>query len=218
MMQILCGITATPAAAEPASSGLLRSGTAFFVTHGGNMLTSAHVVRGCKVIVVWPRSAAGVPASLVLIDNRLDVALLATHRAVDTFAVPATRPIEAGAPVYTIGFGLTASSPRVPVLTRGEAKGVVEVSGHPLLVLHAELHEGNSGGPLIDASGRLVGMIVGRYADAPESSVAVRTEELSRLPGAMPAAGEGPAQPPAPQSWRARLEKMAALVQCVDDG
>jgi S1-C subfamily serine protease len=217
-IQLVHGMAVSGAAAQPASSRLLRSGTAFFVTHAGTMLTSAHVVRGCKMIVVWPRNEASVPASLILVDDRLDVALLSTRRAVTRIAVPASHPLAAGAPVFTIGFGLTVSSPRVPVFTSGEVKGEVDINGRRLLVLRAELHEGNSGGPLIDTSGRLVGMIVGRYADAPESSVAVRLQDLARVPGAMPAPGESPVQPLAGESWRSRLENIAALVQCVDDG
>jgi S1-C subfamily serine protease len=217
-MTITCCIAPIDAAAQADSPRLLRSGTAFFVTHTGNMLTSAHVVRGCKTIVVWPRSETGVPASLILIDDRLDVALLATRRTVDAIAVPAVRPVAAGASVYTIGFGLTSSSPRVPVFTRGYAKGVAYVNGHRLLMLHAELREGNSGGPVVDASGRLVGMIVGRYTDAPGSAVAVRTEDLAALPGTLPRLGGPAAQPHAGESWRSRLERIAALVQCADDG
>ncbi|MFM0340429.1 S1 family peptidase [Paraburkholderia fungorum] len=217
MMMITCCIAPSGAAAQADSPRLLRSGTAFFVTHTGNMLTSAHVVRGCKAIVVWPRSEAGLPASLILIDDRLDVALLATRHAVDAIAVPAVRPVAAGAPVYTIGFGLTPSSPRVPVYTRGYAEGVAYVNGHRLLVLHAELREGNSGGPVIDASGRLAGMIVGRYTDAPGSSVAVRAEDLASLAGMVPDRGARPAQPRGGGNWRSRLERIAALVQCIDD-
>jgi S1-C subfamily serine protease len=217
-MMIACCMATIGAAAQPSSPRLLRSGTAFFVTHTGNMLTSAHVVRGCKALVVWPRGEAGVPASLLAIDDGLDVALLATRRAVDAIAVPALQPVAVGASVYTIGFGLTPTSPRVPVLTHGYANGAASVNGHRLLVLHAELREGNSGGPVIDASGRFVGMIVGRYADAPGSSVAVRTEDLARLPGTLPDPGE-PSAPSFPgENWRSRLERIAALVQCVDDG
>jgi S1-C subfamily serine protease len=215
---IACCIATIGAAAQPYSPRLLRSGTAFFVTHTGNMLTSAHVVRGCKAIVVWPRGEAGVPASLLVIDDGLDVALLATGRAVEAIAVPVLRPVAAGASVYTIGFGLTASSPRVPVLTRGYVKGVAYVNGHRLLVLQAELREGNSGGPVIDASGRFAGMIVGRYADAPGSGVAVRSEDLARLPGTLPDPGKHSVQPMSEENWRSRLERIAALVQCVDDG
>ncbi|WP_041744385.1 S1 family peptidase [Paraburkholderia xenovorans] len=216
MMGACCAVN-VGGAAQSHSGRLLRSGTAFFVTHTGDMLTSAHVVRGCKAIAVWPRSEAAVPASLIVTDDRLDVALLATRRAVDAIAVPTDRPVAAGASVYTIGFGLTPSSPRVPVLTHGYATGAAYVNGHRLLVLHADLREGNSGGPVIDASGRLAGMIVGRYADAPGSSVAVRTEDLAGLQSTPRPAAERPVQPLAAENWRARLETIAALVQCIDD-
>ncbi|MGO4328742.1 serine protease [Cupriavidus sp. 2TAF22] len=196
--------------------GMLRSGTAFFVTQSGDMLTSAHVVRGCQRINVWPRDMASMPASLVAIDDQLDVALLATNRAVKMAARPLAVSVHQGMSVYTIGFGLTPSSPLVPVMTRGDVRGTAQPRGHRLLVLRAALHEGNSGGPVVDAQGALLGMIVGRYTDNPELSVAVCAQDLARFVDARPGA-PAPVVPQAPEMKPgARLRQISALVQCLE--
>jgi S1-C subfamily serine protease len=195
--------------------GLLRSGTAFFVTQSGEMLTSAHVVRGCQRLDVWLGDVTSIQASLMAIDDDLDVALLATNRAVEMAARPVAKSVRPGTSVYTIGFGLTPSSPRVPVVTRGHVSGT-QPKAHRFLVLRAALHEGNSGGPVIDAQGALLGMIVGRYTGRPELSVAVRAQNLAQFLDSMPIAPPLPVLQAENISPGARLTQISALVQCVE--
>ncbi len=201
---------------DKSHEGMFRSGTAFFVTQSGEMLTSAHVVRGCERINVWPRDMTSIPASLVAIDEQLDVALLATNRAVKTAARPLAISVHQGMSVYTIGFGLTPSSPLVPVMTRGYVHGTAQPKGHRLLVLRAALHEGNSGGPVVDAQGALLGMIVGRYTNNPELSVAVRAQDLARFLDARPGAPTPPILQAPEMKPGARLRQISALVQCLE--
>lgn len=197
--------------------GMLRSGTAFFVSRSGEMLTSAHVVRGCRRIDVWPSDMKNVSASVVAIDDHRDVALLATNHAVDMTARPLARPVSQGTPVYTIGFGLTPSSPLVPVMTRGYVRGTAQPGGHRLLVLRAALHEGNSGGPVVDAQGALLGMIVGRYAKKPDLSVAVPARDLAQFLDSTSTALAGPIPQDAEIAPDTRLRQISALVQCHEE-
>jgi S1-C subfamily serine protease len=216
------GVCQTPDAARAVRTDahgelLLRTGTAFFVSHDGYMLTSAHVVNGCQHIQVWPADARGLTATLIATDERLDLALLATHHPAEFASFPQrVRPSPRdGSTVYTIGFGLTPSTAAVPVLTEGLIGGTAQAGGHPVLVIHARLHEGNSGGPVIDDSGALQGMIIGRYITRPELSVALRASELSAFlewhgvrNNARPADGGGNASP------ERQLQRIASVVQC----
>ncbi len=202
-------------AEERGRDGMLRSGTAFFVTRSGEMLTSAHVVRGCRRIEVWAGDGKRLPASLVATDDRRDVALLATQHAVAAAVRPVARNARQGAPVYTIGFGLTPSSPLVPVMTRGQFRGNAQPKGHRFFVLRAALHEGNSGGPVVDAKGGLLGMVVGRYAKKPDLGVAVPAADLAQFLEVHSPAGE-PATRAADMEPDAALRQISALVQCVD--
>jgi S1-C subfamily serine protease len=202
------------ATAEP----LLRSGTAFFVSAGGMMLTGAHVVKGCQHISIWPTNGPNVNALIVALDERLDLALLTTSARIDVATLAPWHSVAAaGTPVYTIGFGLTPSTPRVPVLTKGSIDGVAREAGRPILVLHARLYEGNSGGPVVDSRGRLEGIVIGRYSARPAFAVAVPTKEIATFLMsygiALPVirAGERTAIGP----WQ-QLQRIAALVQCSD--
>ncbi len=195
---------------------LHRSGTAFFVTQDGELLTSGHIVRGCRHIEVWRDEDARLDASLEALDSRLDVALLATHRRVSRIAVPRAGPVSRHAAAFTIGYGLTASTPLQPVVTRGRVDATVDAKARRLLVMQAMLYEGNSGGPVLDEHGLLIGMIVGRYVNRPDRAVAIDAGELARFLGAKAATprtstdrepGEGPRQ---------TLREISALVQCAD--
>ncbi|CAG2153898.1 S1 family peptidase [Cupriavidus numazuensis] len=201
-------------ASERGRDGMLRSGTAFFVTRAGEMLTSAHVVRGCGRIEVWASDGKRLPASLVATDDRRDLALLATRHGVATAARPVARSARQGAPVYTIGFGLTPTTPLVPVMTHGHLHGHAQPKGYRLLVLRAALHEGNSGGPVVDARGGLLGMVVGRYDKQPDLGVAVPAADLAQFLASHAIEGE-PATHAAEMEPDAALRQVSALVQCV---
>jgi S1-C subfamily serine protease len=210
------GFAAGARPASPADTTLLRSGTAFIVSRDGYMLTSAHVVRGCQKIEIWPSNAPPLAARLAAMDDQLDIALLSTERMVDFAATPPAVPLKAGqAIIYTIGFGLTPSTPRVPVLTQGFFDGTAWRDGRPMLVIRARLYEGNSGGPVIDTRGALQGMVIGRYVARPDLSVAVRSKEIA---GFLKAHGiESMAlqlKGQAGGSRREQLSTMASLVQC----
>ena len=210
------GVAASARPPSPADTTLLRSGTAFIVSRDGYMLTSAHVVRDCQKIEIWPGNAPPLAARLVAVDDQLDIALLSTERMVDFAATPPAAPLKAGqAVIYTIGFGLTPSTPRVPVLTQGFFDGTAWRDGRPLLVIRAHLYEGNSGGPVIDTRGALQGMVIGRYVTRPDLSVAVRSKEIA---GFLKAHGiESMSLRLRAQAGGSRSEQlstMASLVQC----
>ncbi|MEZ0606475.1 serine protease [Paraburkholderia sp. IW21] len=197
---------------------LLRSGTAFFVSPEGLMLTSAHNVTGCQHINIWPQYGPASTASIRVSDERLDLALLTTRAVLDAAAlVPWGKERPARSALYTIGFGMTPSTPRVPVLTRGSMSGVAWAAGRRVLVVRARLYAGYSGAPVLDTSGALQGVVVGRYSERPELGVVVPTQEIV---GFLTSNGV--------DLWRdkrrtrlrvgasERLRRIAVLVQCAD--
>jgi len=198
------------------SARLLRSGTGFFVTQAGELLTSGHTVRGCQRVEVWPDENSRLTASLEAIDARLDVALLATHRRVNRIAVLRLGPIARHDPVFTIGYGLTTSTPLQPVVTRGRVNGTTDATARSLLVMQAMLYEGNSGGPVLDERGLLIGMVVGRYVNRPDLSVAIRASELARFLGARAATPRSSADRSPSEGPRQTLRDISAFVQCAD--
>ena len=158
-------------------------------------------------------------ARLVAIDAPLDLALLAVRGEVLRYAAgpSGNKARYPGEPVATIGFGSLPSRPREPMVTRGRIVGdAADGAGYRILLMRAKLREGNSGGPVIDASGSLIGVVRGRDAQEPELGAATPNEAvgwfLSRN-GVTPAVSEGgQSKIISPTDL---LKQIAVLVQCV---
>jgi S1-C subfamily serine protease len=133
------------------------SGTAFFVSKEGNALTNAHVVEDCKRITVKGRTAR-----LIATDQKNDLALLAT--AVTSPKWATLRPtIQLGEDVVAFGFplsGLLTSEGNVVTGNVTALAGIREDRRH--LQISAPIQPGNSGGPLFDRYGNVVGVVVAK--------------------------------------------------------
>jgi S1-C subfamily serine protease len=166
-----------------ASLAQVRSGTAFFVSRDGKALTSAHVVKNCQQITIWIENEEPRDGKIIGVDPKLDIALLASSGTVDDIAdVNTTIAASAGEVVTTIGFGIRQHEPRQPEVTSGTVFGQeVLSSGSHVLVVKAALKQGNSGGPVVDNAGSVVGLVIGRYTARPDLSVAVPSFSLGMV-------------------------------------
>src|SRR5262249_969956 len=116
----------------------------------------------------------------------------------------------------TIGFGIRPSKPRESVVTNGKFVGrAIDDLGHPLFLIQARLREGNSGGPIVDADGTLMGMVTGRDTTRPELGIAIpagASDTFLKPQGRarMRSARSGDLAAPAAN----RLKAVSVLVQC----
>jgi len=167
-------------------------GSGVIVDAEGFIVTNRHVIDGSRGIEIALSDGRRVPASIVGVDNATDLAVL---RIDASDLTPAewgdSNETEVGALVWAVGspFGLERS------ITFGilSAKHRAGMAGSPLQDLmqtDAAVNPGNSGGPLVDAMGRVIGIntaIVGpSYSGvsfAIPSSVARRVYEDLKLQG-----------------------------------
>lgn len=214
------------AIAQTVSRSQVNSGTAFFVSHDGKTLTSAHVVRDCQEITIWVNNASPRTGTIIGIDPALDIALLASAGPVDDIArINPTAAASAGDPVTTIGFGVRQHEPRWPEITTGTVFGRATLpSGGRALVVSANLKQGNSGGPVVDNTGSVVGLVIGRYTDRPQLTVAVPAPDLQKFLGryGIMTESSGAARGTIPKDASSGigdvLIHMSALVQCKPHG
>jgi len=141
-------------------------GSAFAIAEG-YVLTNGHVVRGLRPGATLALVASGgggerIVARLVAVSKRMDLALLAVPEGFLPVVSGTDAPVRSGLPV--IAAGIDASG--TPGLPRRELAGRVidphsEVTafGPGLVALLPGVRPGFSGGPMLDAEGRLVGMI-----------------------------------------------------------
>jgi S1-C subfamily serine protease len=162
------GASPSRAAATPTSELSARpyvgttSGSGFVVDADGHVLTNKHVVRGCASVRVRSDSMRPVVATVVATDPDDDLALLL---AAQPLLAPARFRANAGPrpgdDVVAVGFplvGLLADQMHVSVGTVNALAGLYNDLHN--LQMSAPVQPGNSGGPLLDGSGNVVGVVV----------------------------------------------------------
>jgi S1-C subfamily serine protease len=137
------------------------SGSGAVVSSAGHVVTAAHVIKGATYLeVVTP--AGTHPATVLSVDDANDVALLKVDQSFGAH-IPVGRSSEVrlGQSVATIGFpniGIQGHSPKV---TQGMISGENGVQNDiRMWQISVPIQPGNSGGPLLDEHGRLVGVVV----------------------------------------------------------
>lgn len=154
--------TPQPAAPKPpASLRLLGSGSGFIVSNKTYVLTNEHVIERCAVVTVKIDDRDNV-ATVAARDNRNDLALL--RLPAGKYPIAAFRSNDGlypGDSVVAIGYPLSdilASEGNVSIGIVSALAGMRNDAS--LLQISAPIQPGNSGGPLYDSSGNVVGVIV----------------------------------------------------------
>ncbi len=149
--------------APPSGARASATGSGFVVANG-KLLTNAHVVQGCNRITA--RNAAGqtVNATVGASDTRRDLAVLSVP---DGFGPPLSfresPPVRRGDSVITYGFPLSGVLSSGPTLTTGDISALAGLRDNPLhFQISAPVQPGNSGGPLLDAQGNIVGVVTSK--------------------------------------------------------
>ena len=139
-------------------------GSGFVLDKDGHIVTNFHVVDGATEIDVSFSNQDTVSARVVGTDPSTDLALLevdAEATALTPLALADSDAVEVGDPVVAIGnpFGLerTATAGIVSALQR-EVRAPNDYTIDHVIQTDAPINSGNSGGPLIDADGRVIGV------------------------------------------------------------
>ena len=141
------------------------TGAGVVVNDAGTVLTAAHVVAGADTVTLDFADGTSSPARVLTRQPEDDIATLLPTQLPDT-VVPAVLGggVQVGAPVFAVGhpLGLTDS------LSAGVVSALdrtVTVPGgrrlQHLIQFDAAVNPGNSGGPLLDRSGHVVGIVTG---------------------------------------------------------
>lgn len=138
---------------------LVSSGSGFIVNRDGYIVTNRHVAEGCKRLTV----SGGAEAKRVAIDTTIDLALLETGT---KFATAITfrdyPPVRSGEDIIVLGFPLPGMLTTDVIVTKGSVSALAGGPGNDrrFMQISAPIQPGNSGGPVLDMSGNLVGVVV----------------------------------------------------------
>lgn len=147
----------TAPAEEPTSSG-----TAFYVS-ARDLVTAAHVVRGCSEM----QRIDGLPLQVLAEDDDLDLAVLrAPEDAADWLDMAGAVPPRLGEPVTALGYPYLGSLGQGLTVTGGNVSALKGIDGGTgEIMISAPVQPGNSGGPLLNAAGAVIGVVVARVDD-----------------------------------------------------
>ena len=184
----LLGVS-SPSSATPSLQAALRStvvvttnrseGSGFLLGESGCIMTAAHVTGSSeRANVTW--QGAQIEVTRVAIDKKLDLAVFALPDIpYDSGLLLAdVEQVQAGMDIYVIG---------TPLGHEGTVtKGIVSApsrtrDGVELIQIDAAVNPGNSGGPIIDATGRVVGLTVEMIADAQSVNYGVSVAEIRQF-------------------------------------
>lgn len=143
-------------AAEPRSK--VSSGSGFVVSGNGHILTNAHVVEGCGQIRVDEK-----PAEVLDSSELFDLALLRTVPKSDWVTASfSAGPAKLNSDVTAVGYPYAGLLGGLNV-TRGSVSSLKGLSGDATrMQITAPVQSGNSGGPLVNSNGHIVGVVVSK--------------------------------------------------------
>lgn len=144
---------------EDESTKGMAYGSGFVISEDGKILTNAHVVSGLKRIMVVMNDGSTHSARLLNIDNEADVALIKIEKqGLKTARLADMSNVEVGQTVIAIGTPISFSLRNSATI--GIISGLNRSSSNPyrLIQSDATLNRGNSGGPLVNLKGEVVGM------------------------------------------------------------
>jgi S1-C subfamily serine protease len=196
-----------------ASSRTGSAGSGFVVSKKGYLLTNAHVISEAGPHQVnLPNVESPILAEVVAKDEDRDIALLHFTPPAGINLTPlhvvGDRQVPRGERVAVLGFPLGDRVGAGLKLTTGVVSALPEPGNGFMIFLDAKVNPGNSGGPLCDASGNVVGMISAKTTKAFEGfnvetyGMAIPGNELETfLRKNLKDFQNGPATNSKPQTW-----------------
>ena len=146
----------------------------------GIVVTNAHVLAGVEDASVVTRDGASLPASAVRLDTRNDLALLRVDA--DLASLPIAAETQRGTPAAVLGY--PGNGPYAVLAARlGETREVISEDSYGLgrvrrtiASLRGAVRSGHSGGPLVDARGRVLGTVFAATTSGPRGGFAIPNE------------------------------------------
>ncbi len=163
---ILCALLWGPSLAFAQTRTLQHysTGTGFFVGDEGYIVTGNHVISACNSYTVYAQNAT-MQATLVARDMAHDIVVLKSTfpaLSVASFRIP-TQTLMVGDGLWVLGYPGEAWKTRKAILKKSQLLEFAGMGGEGTLMQFAEsVQQGNSGGPLMDKSGNVVGMITAK--------------------------------------------------------
>jgi len=158
-----------------------------FVLSPDRVMTNAHVVAGANSVTV---EASGNPydATVVSYDPTVDIAILAVPNLPAGPLAFANAPVTSGTEAVVMGYpgggGFAATPARIRELIELSGPDIYRSAtiNREVYTVRASVEQGNSGGPLIDLNGQVLGVVFGAAVDDNETGFVLTAKEVATTP------------------------------------
>ena len=169
-------VNAVVAVSGTISNGYLEgysTGTGFIISEDGYVVTNHHVIDGAKSLKVTLHNDEEYPATLVGCESTNDIALLKIEGKFPCVKIGKSADLRVGDQVVAIGNALGTFSSS---LTVGYVSGVDRIVDADSTVMNmiqtdVAINSGNSGGPLFNMYGEVVGITTAKFSGKSQSGV-----------------------------------------------
>ncbi|HTX20278.1 MAG TPA: serine protease [Candidatus Aquilonibacter sp.] len=135
------------------------TGTGFFITDDGYLISNYHVVKDATKIRLLT-SAGLIDAKVVQVDEANDLALLKADGKFSPLPISSSRSAQLGGTVATVGFPDIGLQGFAPKLAKGEIASLSGAEDDPrYFQISVPVQPGNSGGALVDERGNVIGIV-----------------------------------------------------------
>lgn len=155
---------------EFSSEETTMAGTGFIIDESGIILTNYHLVEGrTKIDVMFFPINKSFEASIVLRDKTNDLAILKLSEFIYSevylsdipFSISSSKSVNLGESVFTLGFPLGNLLGNSAKFSTGEISSLMGIRDDPRTYqISNPIQPGNSGSPLFDEKGQLIGIVV----------------------------------------------------------
>ncbi len=155
-----------------------------FVLSPDRVMTNAHVVAGANSVTV---EASGNPydATVVSYDPTVDIAILAVPNLPPGPLAFASAPAKSGTEAIVMGYpgggGFVATPARIRELIELSGPDIYRTAtvNREVYTVRASVEQGNSGGPLIDLDGNVLGVVFGAAVDDNDTGFVLTAKEVA---------------------------------------
>ena len=141
------------------------SGSGFFISKNGYLITNYHVVDGCDFNKVH-LNGEQLETNIVAVDKANDIALLKINRNFDTFFSISNQDVSLLEDVIVAGYPLGKSISSSIKTHKGVVTSLSGVGDNfSNFQTDASINQGNSGGPIINQNGNIVGIAVATWVE-----------------------------------------------------
>lgn len=162
------------------SAGSKSSGTGFFINDGSTIVTNYHVIKNCTRVSVTLSTGEEYEIEKVLGYNvEKDIAILKCSYTNGSPLTTRETEIKTGEKVYAIGSSLgfldgSLSEGIISTATR-------EIDGNSYIQTTVAVTHGNSGGPLVDTYGKVVGIVCAGFGEGLNLNLAIPVSQVDTI-------------------------------------